>query len=241
MLRSNMDTLLNDEYYVTPSMKEYIKKCVQIHTIKTSKFKINGYSTRPKKVFINKLNKCAKRIEAIYKLYPNLKQLNIHVVDCPQKRKYIDDPVHVNGGFTWLNRNDIFVFRSKEFCKVMLHEVLHHCVYYPHSTPVNEAITEFLATIHQCRFTHTPISEELKHSEMVAQHVIQIPITNKSNLYAYTVLKYALLKEHKLIEKYIKHKQFDLINNYIDRFTITKKTTVQKVPKELIMVSCGDK
>ena len=25
--------------------------------------------------------------------------------------------VHVNGGFTWLNRSDIFVFRSKEFCK----------------------------------------------------------------------------------------------------------------------------
>ena len=241
MLRSNMDVLLQDNYYITPSMKDYIKKCSIIHTITSSKFKIIAYSTRPKKLFIQKLNKCKNRIDIIYKDYPNLKNLKIHVVDCPQKRKYIDDPTHVNGGFTWLNGNDIYIFRKKELCKVMLHEVLHHCFYYSQSTCINEAITEFLATIYQCNFTHTSISDELKHSEMVSYYVNQIPRTDKSNLYAYTVVKYALLKEHKKVLKWIEDKRFDLIKNYIDNFSFTSNKKIKaNLPPELIMVSCGD-
>jgi hypothetical protein len=132
-----MDILLDDTQYISVEMKNYIKKCYKIHHITTPKFEINCYSNRPKKNFINKVNKCIKRVQRIYKDFPDLKKLYIYIVDCPQKRKYIDNPIHVNGGFTWLNDNKIYVYRKKEFCKVLLHEILHHCIQYQSSTYIN--------------------------------------------------------------------------------------------------------
>lgn len=248
MLRNKMDILLNDQYYIDHGMKQYIKKCFPIFTISNKHFTITAYSTRPKKVFISKIQTCEKRILKIYSDFPNLKNLNIHVVDCPQKRKFIDDPIYVNGGFTWINRNDVYIYRKKEWCKVLLHEILHHCFYDNTSNFINEAITEFLATYYQCKFTSTPISAELLHSQNVATSVLNIPITYKSNLYAYTILKHVLLKNHKNILQYTKNNQFHEIHTYLQKNTdhiidsLKKRKPIYNYPNsELIMVSCSHK
>ena len=33
---------------------------------------------------------------------------------------------NINSGFTYVNRNDIYIFRKEEFPKVILHELIHH-------------------------------------------------------------------------------------------------------------------
>lgn len=247
MLRNKMDVLLNDQYYIDHNMKQFIKKCSPIFTITHKLFSITAYSNRYNKTLISKIKICHKRILQIYSDFPNLKYLNIHVVECPQKRKFIDDPIYVNGGFTWLNRNDVYIYRKKEWCKVLLHEILHHCFYDNTSNFINEAITEFMATHYQCKFTQTPISTELTHSQNVATSVLNIPITYKSNLYAYTVIKYILLTNHKNILYYIHTKQFHLIHSFLKNNTnhildsLKKRKPTYPPKSHLIMVSCSDK
>lgn len=40
--------------------------------------------------------------------------------------EHVIDTHHINGGFTYINKGLIFIFRKEEFPKVMLHETLHH-------------------------------------------------------------------------------------------------------------------
>ena len=46
------------------------------------------------------------------------------------KKILVDDkiltPYHANSGFTFIKRNEIFIFRKEEFPKVIIHELLHH-------------------------------------------------------------------------------------------------------------------
>ena len=37
--------------------------------------------------------------------------------------------INVNSGFTYLNKNDIYIVRKEEYPKVLLHELLHHNKY----------------------------------------------------------------------------------------------------------------
>jgi hypothetical protein len=43
----------------------------------------------------------------------------------PSKKRKIT-PFHINGGFTDIKDDNIYVFRIEEFSKVILHEILHH-------------------------------------------------------------------------------------------------------------------
>lgn len=46
------------------------------------------------------------------------------------KKTLVEDkiltPYYVNSGFTFISRNEIFIFRKEEFPKVIIHELLHH-------------------------------------------------------------------------------------------------------------------
>lgn len=70
--------------------------------------------------------------EIIRKRYKGLikdKEINIHLILSPIKKRFEDGDLgvkHVNSGFTFVNRNDIYIFRREEFPKVILHELIHH-------------------------------------------------------------------------------------------------------------------
>ena len=44
----------------------------------------------------------------------------------PAKRGQIIDAVNINGGYTYTNKNDIYIIRKEDYNKVIIHELLHH-------------------------------------------------------------------------------------------------------------------
>lgn len=57
------------------------------------------------------------------------KKMNIHLILSPAKKRLEDGNLsakNVNSGFTFVKRNDIYIFRKEEFPKVIIHELIHH-------------------------------------------------------------------------------------------------------------------
>lgn len=62
---------------------------------------------------------------------------------------------NINGGYTYLQGNTIYIYRQEDYPKVMLHEIIHHSAI--NSTSVyNEAIVEFWAVLFHVLFISTP-------------------------------------------------------------------------------------
>lgn len=58
------------------------------------------------------------------------KQMIIHLIPSPAKKMINENGImtgaNINSGFTYVNRNEIYIFRKEEFPKVILHELIHH-------------------------------------------------------------------------------------------------------------------
>jgi hypothetical protein len=44
----------------------------------------------------------------------------------PSKKDDLIDVKNINGGFTYINKNDIYIIRKEDYEKVIIHELLHH-------------------------------------------------------------------------------------------------------------------
>jgi hypothetical protein len=44
----------------------------------------------------------------------------------PAKKDELIDVININGGFTYTNKNNIYIIRKEDYNKVILHELLHH-------------------------------------------------------------------------------------------------------------------
>lgn len=243
--------LLEHNDYLTDCMITYIKKTKLVFYKEYKHFRLYGYSTKKNKNY----PLCGKRIERLYTdllkdFSVQVKYLNIVMIDCPNKREFIDHPHYINGGFTYLHRDIIFVYRNDEMFKVVLHEVIHHAFYFkdyemylgdPIRSKVNinfnEAIVEFLATLYQIKYTNSSIKDELKHSLKNVKYVLGMPNTAfDTNIYSYIVIKHLLLKKHKLIFNLIQQKQYDKIYQYIYNTKINIKP-IKPIKQTLIFVS----
>ena len=83
-------------------------------------------------VCMSALIKSLRQALLIHEVFKFEKALNVYIILSPFKRFLPDTktPIncqHINGGFTSSDDNDIFVVRSEEFSKVVIHELLHHC------------------------------------------------------------------------------------------------------------------
>lgn len=172
--------------------------------------------------------------------------LYIHIVDCPQKRRFIDHPYYINGGFTFINGNTIYVFRKDEWHKTLLHEIIHHVYHYRYkditwekdkTISVNEAVVEFLATILETRFCDGDIQDEIKHNLSNCQHLLNIHLSNKSNVLAYIFAKQILLQNHKKVLKHFRDDEwiYKYLQKNINRFKKTEPPPTNK-PKHLKML-----
>lgn len=85
------------------------------------------------------LERVVRRIVATISLFSIKKRFVFWLVPCKKNRTFpsrgVVTPKNINGGFTYVNDNDIenegdvvniYIYRSEEFPKVMLHETLHH-------------------------------------------------------------------------------------------------------------------
>lgn len=115
-------------------VKEYFNKCKYCYHIHESISHMNYFIfqtypiTKKEKAHILRT---IRRIAILKRLYMITKNMNIFIIMNPAKRclpnggNYINTE-HINGGFTFVNRNDIFIIRKEDYDKVLIHEFLHH-------------------------------------------------------------------------------------------------------------------
>lgn len=82
----------------------------------------------------NHLNLCIYRVylvKLLYKIKPG-QNINYFILLSPIKRKLPNknkdiNAENINGGFTYINSNNIYIIRKEDYEKVVIHELLHHC------------------------------------------------------------------------------------------------------------------
>ena len=133
-LRESSSSYLNFEFAY-----KYADKCEHCYHITYTGSEINMYvlidrkiTPKMKKRFFMNLY----RVYVVSKIY-NIskgggKQFNFYIIMNPLKRcmptkkEDVIDVVNINGGYTYINKNNIYIIREEDYGKVIIHELLHH-------------------------------------------------------------------------------------------------------------------
>jgi hypothetical protein len=127
--------LLKDSYFELDFCIEYFDKCNYAYHITYKN--INFYTLSDKAITIKArehLFNSIYRVFLIKKLF-NIKptqDFNYYILLNPMKRKLPNKKgdsigaININGGFTYLNSNNVYIVRKEDYEKVILHELLHH-------------------------------------------------------------------------------------------------------------------
>jgi hypothetical protein len=127
--------LLKDSYFEWDFCIEYFDKCNYAYHITYKN--INFYTLSDKAITIKArehLFNSIYRVFLIKKLF-NIKptqDFNYYILLNPMKRKLPNKKgdsicaININGGFTHLNSNNVYIVRKEDYEKVILHELLHH-------------------------------------------------------------------------------------------------------------------
>lgn len=127
-----LDFLLHNfkDGFVFPQITKYINKCKKYIIINFFNINLHIIYKNDNEINISSLLKTIKRCYTLSKIYKLSKIFNIYILMSPYKRFIpntgIIKPVHINGGFTYTNSNEIFISRKEEYSKVILHEMIHH-------------------------------------------------------------------------------------------------------------------
>ena len=144
------------------------------------------------KCTVARMKQLMERMKQLRKLYQWTHSMTIYLFPTSLKRYFpkrgMLQEKHINGGYTYLHQNTIYVYRLEECFKVILHELLHHSKHQVEWKPSEierlksgmslspqytflptEAIVEFWATLHHLRFVekekHIPF-ERLYQDEL---------------------------------------------------------------------------
>lgn len=111
--------------YKIPEVISYINNINSFKIIKYKNLTFKIYYIIDDDLDFNLIKKVMKRGVFILK-----KQMTIHLIPSPAKKILKEDGImtseNINSGFTYTNRNDIYIFRKEEFPKVVIHELIHH-------------------------------------------------------------------------------------------------------------------
>lgn len=120
--------LQND--YMLPEVLALVKSASHFSLFKTKgiELRVIGHMSNLDKTLCQKVCRRVARLQRIFPTDP--KDLTVWLFLTDAKRVLPESghvhPRHINGGYTYLKGNEIFVLRREEFPKVVLHEVLHH-------------------------------------------------------------------------------------------------------------------
>ncbi len=122
--------------FTPPQTKEYFKhcdKCLKICVPGDTQLTYYVYYAKKADVPpVAKMLESFQQASALQHYFGITKYINVYIVMAPFKRlmpakNEAVRPEHINGGATINTGNEIFIIRSEEFSKVILHELLHHC------------------------------------------------------------------------------------------------------------------
>ena len=131
-LRESVNSHLNFEFAY-----KYLEKCNKCYHITYQE--LNMYVLAQTKIsprMRKELFKNLYRVYLISKIY-NISKWGGHVFNfyiimnplkrcMPSKKTQVIDVVNINGGYTYINKNDIYIIRKEDYGKVIIHELLHH-------------------------------------------------------------------------------------------------------------------
>jgi hypothetical protein len=131
---TKITTEFNSTQFAPLPTKEYFRKCDKCLKISsdTSALAYYVYYVKDLETPIAKIMESYHQASTILKYFGIAKYINVYMIMAPYKRLWpnsgqLIEPEHINGGFTSRNSNDIYIIRSEEFGKVIIHEILHHC------------------------------------------------------------------------------------------------------------------
>ena len=111
-----------------PEVISYIKQINSYKILRYKNITLKIYYITDDDLDFQLIKKVIKR--GVYLL--SKKEIIIHYIPSPAKKLLKEDGImtseNINSGFTYLNKNDIYIFRKEEFPKVVLHELIHHDV-----------------------------------------------------------------------------------------------------------------
>jgi len=123
---------IKDPLFDFHCFKKYIDKCDRCYDI--SYKDVNIYV-----IMIGDMNKNIQehlcnsiyRVYLTAKLYEIKKSFNYYLILNPLKRKLPNinhsiNAENINGGFTYINNDNIYILRKEDYEKVMIHELIHH-------------------------------------------------------------------------------------------------------------------
>jgi len=263
MLKENILKELEESKFTFGKIKEYLISSDKYLNLKYKNINSHIYY-KANDLNLNKLKNILKRCN---KLLPT-KNFNIYIILCSDKRKLPINgehikPQNINGGYTSLNGNDIFIIRKEEYPKVILHEITHHIINIIWSSEnisklkkhfnisektnliPNEAIVEYMATIYYLKCISNEkkininklIKEELKYSLYKSYQLLELNKNKKwyeeTNAYCYIIFKTILLKNHK---KFMEKIKYEINDNIITEFLIknSKLPIIKKNPSSKI-------
>ncbi len=128
-------------------VSSYLQRCkyyyhIQYHILQFFVISVKPLTAREK----NKIYNTVIRLYTVTQLYNMQKPMNIYLMMNPMKRYLSKNaPInthHINGGFTYINGNNIFIIRKEEYEKVLIHELLHHNTHIHYDYYKNENINK---------------------------------------------------------------------------------------------------
>lgn len=116
---------------------EYIHKCNRCYHITykglnmyiilqskiTPKMRMQLFRNLYRVYLVSQIYKISKWGDYIFNYYVIMNPLKRHL---PAKREQIIDAENINGGYTYTNKNNIYIIRKEDYNKVIIHELLHH-------------------------------------------------------------------------------------------------------------------
>ena len=119
--------------FVSHNTRDFFSKCQIRTTISLPKyeFTMHLYHISELNLNMSHLFQSIKQAVLTRKLFKIHGSIVVQFICAPHKRYFPTigniSSKHINGGFTDITNNEIYITRVEEYPKVLLHEILHHC------------------------------------------------------------------------------------------------------------------
>ena len=126
---------IGDSKYTLEGIKEFLYRCKRRTRFSMNCITIDVLCNRISKKLLEQITRSLYRLNTICRIFEitgNNKTYPIILVPLneprkkPKERGDIIEPKHVNGGYTYINNGNIYIYRLEEWPKVVLHEMLHN-------------------------------------------------------------------------------------------------------------------
>lgn len=176
-VRQRMHHELSQNPYILGGIRQLIDNTLSYITFasKNIELRVIGDVTTMDTVTCRKL---CKRVSCIQSMYPtNPSKLIVWIFLNDEKRVMPEQgevvkQKHINGGYTYLNGNEIFVLRREEYPKVVLHETLHHTSHHMHqwdSSDLKRLYNAFHISYDQCAHSMHSCNTDLAPNEAIIE------------------------------------------------------------------------